>query len=182
MGSTPWCRSGPASSRWCTSRSHDASRPHPHPDRAPGDGGLRRRRLRPAGVLQDPGGGRRLTQRAAPSFTEVPAARHHVPGPGRIDLPAPGRALPADCDRPLAGPQSRARAWTEPYFWTGGDVQPVPLRSGSLLYTKFDISDQTNQPYSRIWLTTRAGAVGKALTLPQDNCAQPALSPDETML
>jgi Tol biopolymer transport system component len=24
--------------------------------------------------------------------------------------------------------------------------------------------------------------VGKALTLPQDNCAQPALSPDETML
>ncbi|HLB76497.1 MAG TPA: hypothetical protein VJO72_05640, partial [Candidatus Dormibacteraeota bacterium] len=26
---------------------------------------------------------------------------------------------------PLAGPQSRARAWTEPYFWTGGDVQPV---------------------------------------------------------
>jgi Tol biopolymer transport system component len=83
---------------------------------------------------------------------------------------------------PLAGPQSRARQWTEPYFWTGGDVQPVPLRSGSLLYTKFDISDQTNQPNSRIWLTTRAGAVGKALTTPQDNCAQPALSPDETML
>jgi len=83
---------------------------------------------------------------------------------------------------PLAGPQSRARQWTEPYFWTGGDVQPVPLRSGSLLYTKFDISDQTNQPYSRIWLSTRPGAVGKALTLPQDNCAQPALSADETML
>lgn len=83
---------------------------------------------------------------------------------------------------PVAGPQSRARQWTEPYFWTGGDIQPVPLRSGSLLYTKFDISDQTNQPYSRIWLSTRPGAVGKALTTSEDNCAQPALSPDETML
>jgi Tol biopolymer transport system component len=83
---------------------------------------------------------------------------------------------------PLAGPQSRARAWTEPYFWTGGDVQPVPLRSGGLLYTKFDISEQTNQPNSRIWLTTRPGAAGKALTTAEENCAQPALSPDETML
>jgi Tol biopolymer transport system component len=83
---------------------------------------------------------------------------------------------------PVAGLQSRARQWTYPYFWTGGDVQPVPLRSGSLLYTKFDISEQTSQPVSQIWLSTRPGAVGRALTAPQDNCAQPALSADETML
>lgn len=82
---------------------------------------------------------------------------------------------------PIAGPQSRARQWTYPFNYTGGDVQPVPLRSGALLYSKFDLNEQ-GHAYSQIWLSSHAGAAGKALTTPEANCAQPALSPNETML
>jgi hypothetical protein len=82
---------------------------------------------------------------------------------------------------PAGGPQSRAHRWTFPWNYSGGDVQPLPLRSGALLYTKFDINDQ-GQTFSQIWLSTRPGATGKGLTRPEDNCAQPALSPDETTL
>lgn len=82
---------------------------------------------------------------------------------------------------PFGGSQSRARQWTYPFFYTGGDVQPLPLRSGALLYTKFDVNEQ-GHAFSQIWLSPRAGAIGKALTTPEESCSQPALSPDGTVL
>lgn len=78
---------------------------------------------------------------------------------------------------PVAGTIRQARLWTNSNPYTGGDMQPVPLPSGGILYTKYGFgSDQKLGQF--VWLTTRAGAVGKALTREGDACAQPALSPD----
>lgn len=78
-------------------------------------------------------------------------------------------------------PTSRATIWTQPNPYTGGDVNPVPLLSGGLLYTKYSI-DETFQVHSQIWLQARAGSPGVALTPPELGCYEPALSPDEKLL
>ncbi|HKF16339.1 MAG TPA: hypothetical protein VKF14_03945, partial [Candidatus Dormibacteraeota bacterium] len=71
-----------------------------------------------------------------------------------------------------------ARKWTLPEHFTGGDVQPVPLPSGAVLYTKYAFDGKSSRILGQIHLTTRAGAAGEALTQPEDDCSQPALSPD----
>lgn len=73
------------------------------------------------------------------------------------------------------------REWTEPNYYTGGDVQPVPLANGGLLYTKYAVDD-AGQSVSSIYLAPRAMAAGSSLTAPGDRCAQPTLSPDATEL
>jgi Tol biopolymer transport system component len=78
-------------------------------------------------------------------------------------------------------PNSRALEWTLPNDYTGGDVSPVPLESGALMYTKYSIDDSF-QVHSQIWLQTRAQSMGQALTAPELGCAQPTLSPDEKMI
>lgn len=80
---------------------------------------------------------------------------------------------------PLHG--GRSVQWTRPNRYTGGDVQPVPLPSGGILYTKYDI-DEKGHNVSQIWLTARPGLPGKALTDPEDACSSPALSRDGTKL
>jgi Tol biopolymer transport system component len=71
-----------------------------------------------------------------------------------------------------------ALQWTVPNQYTGGDTDPVPLRTGGLLYTKYSIND-SSQVHSQIWITGAPGADGTALTKPEEDCAQPALSPDQ---
>lgn len=71
--------------------------------------------------------------------------------------------------------------WTHPNQYTGGDVTPVPLRGGGLIYTKFSIDGQSNV-HSQIWLQSRPGSPGTALTDPEANCLQPALSADGHLL
>jgi Tol biopolymer transport system component len=83
-------------------------------------------------------------------------------------------------------------------YYTGGDVSPVPLADGGLLYVDYELAwgdtGQLSTPLagaaestvvSQIRLDPKplynvAGSDGTALTLPQDDCAQPALNPDET--
>jgi len=77
-----------------------------------------------------------------------------------------------------AGEPGRDVVWTAPNQYTGGDTDPVPLRDGGLVYTKYSI-DNHDAVHSQVWLTTRPGAAGTPLTKPEDDCAQPALSPDE---
>ena len=91
----------------------------------------------------------------------------------RVDLAI--FASPAD--------QSSARSiqWTYPIAYTGGDVNPVPLRGGGLIYTRFSIDDQANV-HSRLWYQARPGSPGTPLTAPADDCLQPAISPDERQL
>src|SRR5207247_511794 len=75
----------------------------------------------------------------------------------------------------------RAHIWTSPNEFTGGDVQPVPLRDGSLIYTKYSIDD-SYQVHSQVWIQRRPGTPGVALTTPEAGCGQPAVSPDEKLI
>ena len=76
---------------------------------------------------------------------------------------------------------SRAQAWTQPNDFTGGDVNPIPLHDGGLMYTKFSIDD-SYQVHSQIWFQRSAGTPGQALTPPELGCMQPAVSPDEKLI
>jgi hypothetical protein len=78
---------------------------------------------------------------------------------------------------PLGGTRAQWRQWTFPNSYTGGDVQPVPLASGGLLYVKYD-QDTDGKKASQIWYMP--GRVGKAtaLTTLDEDCSEPALSPD----
>ena len=81
-----------------------------------------------------------------------------------------------------ADPQSsNAVQWTQPNQYTGGDVEPVPLQRGGLIYTKFSIDDQS-VVHSQVWFQAAPGSAGTGLSKPADDCAQPALSKDETMV
>ena len=77
-----------------------------------------------------------------------------------------------------AGEPGRDVVWTVPNQYTGGDTDPVPMRDGGLIYTKYSIDNQ-DAVHSQVWLTIRPGAGGTPLTKPEEDCAQPALSPDE---
>ena len=79
------------------------------------------------------------------------------------------------------GTGGRTLEWTSPNEFTGGDVQPVPLRDGSLIYTKFSIDD-SYQVHSQVWIQRRPGSPGVALTAPEAGCGQPAVSPDEKLV
>ena len=81
-----------------------------------------------------------------------------------------------------ADPNSKAaQRWTFPYQYTGGDVSPLPLRTGGLIFTRFSIDDQS-KVHSQIWFQARPGSTGMALTDPEAGCLQPTLSADELLL
>jgi hypothetical protein len=85
-----------------------------------------------------------------------------------------------------------ARRWTTSIDYTGGDMQPLPLKSGALIYTKYQYYNQ--KIVSQIWITNQpeiqyyCGAFcisvppgpgrGRPLTKPEEDCAQPSLSPN----
>jgi TolB protein len=80
-----------------------------------------------------------------------------------------------------AGGTAGSVQWTIPYQYTGGDVDPVPLRGGGLIYTKFSIDDQS-KVHSQIWYQARPRSAGTPLTDLADDCLQPAVSSDEQQL
>lgn len=101
-------------------------------------------------------------------------------GPKHVDA-EPGDDLSV-WSMPLNGSQYQARRRTDPYFYTGGDVSPVPLAGSALLFVQHSI-DPSTAVHSQIRLQTRLGdLVGKPLTALADDCSQPALSPDGTQL
>jgi hypothetical protein len=74
--------------------------------------------------------------------------------------------------------------WTNSNDYTGGDIEPIPLRTGGIMFTKFNYGPDGNL-IGQLWLTTRAspgpsGVDGKALTSPEDDCSEPSISPDGT--
>ncbi len=68
--------------------------------------------------------------------------------------------------------------YSRPNDYTGGDVNPLPLTGGGVLYVKYSIDDQY-QVHSQLWFQRRAGSAGVALTEPQLDCGQAALSTDQ---
>ncbi|HVS48229.1 MAG TPA: hypothetical protein VHJ99_04940 [Candidatus Dormibacteraeota bacterium] len=78
---------------------------------------------------------------------------------------------------PLGGSIRQGRSWTTANNYTGGDIQPVPLATGGLIYTKYAYDPDGNR-VGQLWFTNRAGSAGRALTSTAAGCAQPSLSPD----
>ena len=78
---------------------------------------------------------------------------------------------------PLGGSIRQGRQWTSPNNYTGGDMQPIPLPGGALIYTKY-VYDSDGDRVGQLWYTNRAGSAGRALTSTGVDCAQPAISPD----
>lgn len=75
----------------------------------------------------------------------------------------------------------RAVEWTQPNDYTGGDVTPLPLRGGGLIYTKYSIDDSFHV-HGQIWAQRGAQSAGQALSAPELGCSEPALSPDEKVI
>lgn len=83
-------------------------------------------------------------------------------------------------------------------WYTGGNVSPVPLSGGHLLYVKYEEAINPNQvstpvpgaiagdEVSQLRMDPKPQATitgeGTPLTQPTDDCAQPALSPSQTMM
>ena len=82
---------------------------------------------------------------------------------------------------PLNGAQWQARRWTDPYWHSGGDVSPIPLATGGLLFVRHSI-DPSTAVHSQIYYQSRALAIAKPLTAEADDCSQAALSPDGTQI
>jgi Tol biopolymer transport system component len=81
---------------------------------------------------------------------------------------------------PLPGTQAQAQQRSFANDYSGGDTYPVPLSGGGLVYAKYGVDN--NSIVSQLWLQLRRGSTGQALTKPEDDCGQPALSPDVTKL
>jgi hypothetical protein len=93
---------------------------------------------------------------------------------------------------PLGKNISQGRLWSISIDYTGGDMQPLPLPSGGLIYTKYLYFNQ--KIVSQLWYTSQpevpytCGAFcitvppgpghGRPLTRPDEDCEQPSLSPN----
>jgi hypothetical protein len=82
--------------------------------------------------------------------------------------------------RPADPAATQSTDWTQPNPYTGGDSGPLPLAHG-LLFTRYSI-DARSQVHSQVWLQAGPAMAGTALTAPADDCAQPAVSPDGTLI
>jgi hypothetical protein len=78
---------------------------------------------------------------------------------------------------PVGAPIRQGKLWTTPNNYTGGDMQPIPLASGGIVYTKYSY-DSNNNRIGQLWYTNRAGSSGTPLTPAEASCAQPSMSPD----
>jgi Tol biopolymer transport system component len=79
------------------------------------------------------------------------------------------------------GGKLEAVQWTSPNQYTGGDVSPVPLPGGGVVYASYGITS-TEQIVSRIATVAKPGAAPVFLTAEADDCSSPAVSPDGTRL
>jgi len=134
---------------------------------------------------------RRITTNSAPSRNPDPGANHWSFYP-RIS--ADGKTLWMAYDKPkagydvvfsiwampLTGTIKQGKLWTNAADYTGGDVQPLPVRGG-LIYTKYDYGPN-DRLVGRLWFTNRAHSAGRALTTTGEDCRNPAVSPSGTQI
>ncbi len=82
---------------------------------------------------------------------------------------------------PLSSPGSSTTVWSlSNLYYQGGDVEPLPLANGSLIYVKYATDTSTGAVYSQLALVTSPGAQPQYLTTPAQNCSEPALNPQGT--
>jgi hypothetical protein len=145
---------------------------------------------------------KRLTNNTAPAGNHDPSAFHWSFYPRlshnlktlfmSYDKPKFGYDVPLSIWAvPTGKTINQGRLWSISIDYTGGDVQPLPLASGGLIYTKYMygpdgkltseiwMTNQPEVPYGGGVLSPPAGSGhGKALTTPAEDCSQPTLSPD----
>jgi hypothetical protein len=78
------------------------------------------------------------------------------------------------------GGRLATRQQTVPFDYTGGDVSPLPLANGDILYSKYEVSGIN--VFSRLALQTHALFQPVYLTAQSTDCSNPALSPDGTQV
>ena len=81
---------------------------------------------------------------------------------------------------PLSGEIPKGHQWTQANDYTGGDMQPIPLKTGGIMYTKYVYGPDTKL-VGQLWLSTQPESyryTGDALTSPGEDCREPAISPD----
>jgi Tol biopolymer transport system component len=100
--------------------------------------------------------------------------RKYFPGSFLVDLSV--------YRQPLAGVQRQAQVLSTPNQGTGGDLRPIPLASGGLIYAKAEVDAATNQVTSQVWYQRGPRTTGVALSPEGQRCQQPALSPGGTEL
>jgi Tol biopolymer transport system component len=71
----------------------------------------------------------------------------------------------------------QARVWSISGYYTGGDIQPVPLPSGGVMYTRYTYPAD-GKLTGQLWFINRPNSSGQAMTLEDEDCRSPSLSPD----
>jgi hypothetical protein len=150
---------------------------------------------------------RRVTNNTAPASNHDPSARHWSFYPRvspnqktlfmSYDKPKFGYDVPMSIwSMPLGGNiTTQGKLWSVAIDYTGGDMQPLPLASGALIYTKY-LYGPDGKLTSQIWITNQpelnygggflapppGSGHGRALTRPDEDCAQPSLSPNGRLM
>ena len=139
---------------------------------------------------------RRVTNNSAPRGSDT--AKYHWAFYPRLS--ADGRTMWLAYDKPkysydvvlsiwampATGSINQGRLWTNAADYTGGDVQPMPVRGG-VIYTKYDYASRYDpnlevKLVGMLWFTNSAYTTGRELTTPGEDCREPALSPDGTQI
>lgn len=80
---------------------------------------------------------------------------------------------------PYANPSARPTIWSTPNEFQGGDVEPIPLANGGIIYAKYAVAT-TGATYAQLVYASSPYANLVYLTTPSQDCAEPALSPSGT--
>jgi len=88
---------------------------------------------------------------------------------------------------PLANSSANPTEWSTPNEYQGGDVEPVPLANGGLIYSKYAVNTGSGATYSQLVYMSSANADQNAtaldyLTTPQQNCSEAAINPANTTI
>jgi hypothetical protein len=80
---------------------------------------------------------------------------------------------------PVSGSVRQAKSWTDGGYYTGGDVQPIPMPGGGVIYTKYSYGPDSRL-VGQLWYTNRPNSYGRPLTDPSVDCRSPSFSPNGT--
>jgi len=77
---------------------------------------------------------------------------------------------------PYGGTIRQGRVWTNADDYSGGDVEPIPIRAGGVIYTKYSYGP-SNRLVGQLYFATVPHTFGRALTAASEDCRSPVLSP-----
>lgn len=80
---------------------------------------------------------------------------------------------------PFGDPSAQPVVWSTPNEFQGGDVEPIPLANGGIIYAKYSVAS-TGATYSQLVYASSPYANLDDLTTQAQDCAEPALSPSGT--